>query len=178
MAATPSNQHQTQCTICRLDSEQRQAINERLLDGESRTAMALEIGIDRTSVHRHLRWLMTQMRDATPATIRAALDHLSTLVETSMGELARWNALPDEERSPADLERLTRAALAPLKVELGRLGVATDKASLEIDGKVDVRVTAEAMAVAQQIHDAVRPFPEARQAIEQALTTTKLEVVR
>ena len=171
------NAHTSQCTICGFDDEIRQAIDRQLLEGDSRTGIADEHGISRSAVHRHLKWLLSSIEDTTPPAVQAAVQHLALLIATSTAELERWRDLPDDERMPADLERLIRSVLAPLKVELGRLGVTTDRAAVDVSGHIDVAVHADALAVAQQIHEALMPFPDARAAVAQALEDNRLELV-
>lgn len=166
-----SGMHSSRCSVCKLGSDQRLEINRRLLELGPGQAIAVELGIDPKSVHRHHVWMVDRLAELTsrdqPEIVTRAQAVSDRLIVSAERDLDRYEARSDEERDVAEAMRIERYLRHPATAALARHGIATERTAVEHEG--GGLVSRDHLQFYALLHRALGPWPDARAAIASAL---------
>jgi hypothetical protein len=150
------------CTIC--SHKSRNAIEDAFIAGTPKRRIAAQYGVTEQAVRRHLREhlpaLLTLVRDAEQASrADSLLDRIEALQTRTLAILSAVEG--------ADEHRTALAAIREARSNLELIGEVTKE--LNRTPTLNLAVHPEYIAVRTAIVRAVEPYPEARQAISQAM---------
>jgi hypothetical protein len=150
------------CTVC--SHPERDAIEDAFLAGQAKRRIAAHYGVTEQALRRHLRehlpTLLALARDAERASrADSLLDRIEDLHSRTEAILT--------ELEDTDLHGAKLAAIREMRRNLELIGEVTKE--LDRTPTLNLQLNPQYMAVRTAIVQAVEPYPEAREAISQAM---------